>query len=53
MCIRDSVRGFPGRVLADPQRFYKEVYEPVRDEFVKRVVRGRRAKRGTLLDFLG
>ena len=48
----EYVRGFPGRVLADPQRFYKEVYEPVRDEFVKRVVRGRRAKGRTLLDFL-
>ncbi len=49
----EYVKSFPRRVLADPQRFYKEVYEPVRDEFVKRVVRGRRAKRGTLLDFLG
>jgi len=36
----DYVAGFPERVLRDPQRFYKEVYEPVRDVFVEKVVLG-------------
>jgi hypothetical protein len=31
---------FPRSVLRDPQRFYKEVYEPVRDKFVEKVLKG-------------
>ncbi len=36
----DYVASFPERVLRDPQRFYKEVYEPVRDVFVEKLVMG-------------
>ncbi len=35
----EYVKRFPRSVLTDPQRFYKEVYEPVRDRFVERVLR--------------
>ena len=34
----DYVSRFPANVLRDPQRFFKEVYEPVRDRFVEDVV---------------
>ncbi len=36
----DYVASFPERVLKDPQRFFKEVYEPVRDVFVEKIVMG-------------
>jgi hypothetical protein len=32
------VARFPKHILVDPQKFYKHVYEPVRDGFVKKVV---------------
>jgi hypothetical protein len=32
------VARFPKNVLVDPQKFYKHVYEPVRDGFIKKVV---------------
>lgn len=32
------VSRFPRHILADPQKFYKHVYEPVRDGFMKKVV---------------
>jgi len=35
----EYLRRFPRSVLRDPQRFYKEVYEPVRDRFVEKVLR--------------
>ena len=37
----EYVKRFPKSVLMDPQKFYKEVYEPVRDRFVERVLRRR------------
>ncbi len=49
----EYVKSFPRKVLADPQKFYKEVYEPVRDEFIEKVVKGKRGKGKTLLDFFG
>ena len=38
----EYLRRFPRRVLEDPRLFYKEVYEPVRDRFVEKVLRRRR-----------
>ncbi len=35
----EYLKRFPKSVLTDPQKFYKEVYEPVRDRFVERVLR--------------
>ncbi len=35
----EYVKRFPKTVLNDPQLFYKEVYEPVRDRFIDRVLR--------------
>ncbi len=35
----EYLRRFPPSVLRDPRRFYKEVYEPVRDRFVDRVLK--------------
>ena len=40
----EYLRRFPRSVLKDPQRFYKEVYEPVRDRFVEKVLRRARAE---------
>ncbi len=34
----EYVKKFPRGVLANPQEFYKEVYEPVRDKFVEKVL---------------
>ncbi|AFK50593.1 hypothetical protein TCELL_0168 [Thermogladius calderae 1633] len=34
----EYVRGFPERVLLDPQEFYRKVYEPVRDRFAELVL---------------
>ena len=33
------VARFPRHILVDPQKFYKHVYEPVRDGFIKKVVK--------------
>ncbi|WP_244403896.1 hypothetical protein [Pyrolobus fumarii] len=44
----EYVKKFPKSVLMDPQRFYKEVYEPVRDRFVERVLKKRDS--GSTLD---
>jgi hypothetical protein len=41
----EYVRGFPERVLLDPQEFYKKVYEPVRDRFAELVRKPGGAKR--------
>ncbi len=35
------VSSFPQNVLRDPQRFYKLVYEPVRDSFFEKVMEGK------------
>jgi hypothetical protein len=35
----EYLKRFPRSVLRDPQRFYKEVYEPVRDSFVEKVLK--------------
>ncbi|MET1101299.1 MAG: hypothetical protein ABWW69_02310 [Pyrodictiaceae archaeon] len=37
----EYLKKFPVTVLKDPQRFYKEVYEPVRDRFIDKVLRAR------------
>jgi hypothetical protein len=34
----EYVSKFPRHVLRDPQKFYKLVYEPVRDSFVEKVI---------------
>ncbi len=49
----EYVKSFPRNALTDPQKFFKKVYEPVRDEFVERVVKGKKGKTKTLLDFFG
>ncbi len=35
----EYVKRFPTTVLKDPQKFYKYVYEPVRDHFVEKVLK--------------
>jgi len=42
----EYLRRFPLAVLRDPRRFYREVYEPVRDRFVEKVLRKRRGETG-------
>lgn len=37
----EYIQQFPRTVLKDPQEFYKQVYEPVRDGFVEKVLRRR------------
>ncbi len=37
----EYLKQFPENVLRDPQKFYKLVYEPVRDRFIEKVVEGR------------
>ena len=50
----EYVSKFPRSVLRDPQKFYEEVYLPVRDNFVEKILLGKGEARGpTLLDFLG
>ncbi|MEM1668146.1 MAG: hypothetical protein QW448_09020 [Thermofilaceae archaeon] len=44
----EYVGSFPRSVLEDPQEFYSRVYEPVRDEFVEKVLRGRKQSGSTL-----
>ncbi len=47
----EYLKRFPPSVLRDPRRFYKEVYEPVRDRFVEKVLRKKRSvSRGAGLD---
>ena len=46
----EYLKKFPKTVLTDPQRFYKEVYEPVRDRFVERVLRRKPEKKTMGLD---
>jgi len=40
----EYVKQFPEWVLKDPQRFYKLVYEPIRDEFFKYLIREEQPK---------
>ena len=40
----EYLKQFPRNILRDPQRFYKEVYEPVRDRFIERVLRRTKEK---------
>ena len=40
----EYVSMFPKWVLEDPQKFYKLVYEPVRDYFIMEIVRGEKPK---------
>ena len=42
----EYLKRFPPSVLRDPQRFYKEAYEPVRDRFVEKVLRRAKTSRG-------
>ncbi len=35
----EYIQQFPKTVLKDPQEFYKQVYEPVRDRFVEKVLK--------------
>ena len=35
----EYLKKFPRSVLSDPQKFYKEVYEPVRDRFIEKVLK--------------
>ena len=47
----EYLKQFPKEVLLSQQKFYKEVYVPIRDAFVEKVVKGEKKKTGTLLDF--
>ena len=47
----EYVKSFPRSVLEDPQKFYERVYEPVRDEFLDRVVRRKRGGERSILEF--
>jgi len=40
----EYVKQFPEWILRDPQRFYKLVYEPIRDEFFKYLIKGEQPK---------
>ena len=48
----EYVSSFPKRILEDPQRFFKVVYEPVRDSFVEDVIKGKKRKPPSTLDSL-
>ena len=41
----EYLKRFPRSVLTNPQRFYKEVYEPVRDAFVEKVLKRSRSEK--------
>ncbi len=43
----EYVKKFPRTILLDPQKFYKEVYEPVRDRFVEKVLRRKHEEKKT------
>lgn len=45
------LKRFPTKVLLDQQEFFKKVYEPVKDDFIDRVVIGKK-KDKTLFDFM-
>ena len=45
------VSKFPKRVLLDQQEFFKKVYDPVKDDFIDRVVLGKKEGK-TLIDFM-
>jgi len=47
----EYLKRFPRSALIDPQRFYKEIYEPVRDRFVEVVLRKRSGASQGLLRF--
>ncbi|BEP17473.1 hypothetical protein PYJP_08250 [Pyrofollis japonicus] len=49
----EYVSKFPRSVLRDPQKFYQEVYLPVRDTFVEKILLGKEEKRKSILDFIG
>lgn len=40
----EYVKQFPRKILEDPQKFYKIVYEPVRDTFFKQILLGEKPK---------
>ena len=44
----EYLKQFPESILKDPQKFYKYVYEPVRDSFIEKVVLGKKEKKKTL-----
>ncbi|RLF10412.1 MAG: hypothetical protein DRJ98_06160 [Thermoprotei archaeon] len=44
----DYLRNFPRTTLLDQQRFYDEVYRPVRDDFLSVIKRKRRGSQATL-----
>ena len=44
----EYLKQFPENVLRDPQKFYKQVYEPVRDKFIEKVVLGKHEKKKTI-----
>ena len=46
----EYLRRFPKSILLDQQRFFKEVYEKVRDDFIEKVIKGKK-KEKSLLDF--
>ena len=37
----EYVKQFPKEVLEDPQKFYKLIYEPVRDTFIAEILEGK------------
>ncbi len=49
----EYVRRFPRAVLRDPQLFYKEVYEPVRDRFVEKVLKRKGGGNEGIMKWLG
>jgi len=46
------LKKFPKKVLLDQQEFFKRVYDPVKDDFIDRVVLGKKEDK-TLIDFFG
>ncbi len=40
----EYIQQFPKTVLKDPQEFYKQVYEPVRDRFIEKVLRRKHSR---------
>ncbi len=48
----DYLKSFPRSVLLDQQRFYNEVYKPVRDDFMSVIKKARKAGQQTTLDEL-
>ncbi len=42
----EYLKRFPTSILRDPQKFYKYVYEPVRDRFVEKVLGAKRGEQG-------